>query len=150
MQWRCGCDFHSSAIYSGEFSCQTTNTEVIYRAIINGTSDLRTAAELISYIDNWLRSEGTLLYNKFRLRLAQSCSLRFESFSELECKGDQDSVGSGMDVEDHGHKNGGLLLGSSTCYRFQSCSDSQDAQDDTSGDGMHESNLVTPMLIDDD
>ena len=29
------------------------------------------------------------------------------------------------------------MLGSSICYRFQSCSDSQDAQDDTSGDDVN-------------
>ena len=118
------------------FSCQTTTTEVIYRAIINGTSELRTAAELVSYIENWLKSEGTLLYNKFRLRLSQSCSLHVESFSELECKGDRDRDGSGTDVDSHGHKNGGLLLGSDTCYRFQSCSDGRNSQDGSGYDDV--------------
>ena len=121
------------AIYSGEFSCQTTTTEVIYRAIINGSSESRTATELVNFMENWLQSEGTLLYNKFRLRLAQNCSLRIESFSEPECEdgGDQRSHKSSVD-ESHNLKHGGLLLGSSTCYRFQSCGhDDQGMKDNT-------------------
>ena len=72
------------------------------------------------FIENWLQSEGTLLYNKFRLRLAQNCILRIESFSDVECEVDTDKSGTDMG---HDLKNGGLLLGSSTCYRFQSCGD---------------------------
>ena len=67
-------------------------------------------------MENWLQSKGTLLYNKFRLRLAQNCSLRIESFSEGECGGDRDRKGRDL-------KDGGMLLGSNTCYRFQSCGD---------------------------
>ena len=123
MHKRCGCNFDSSAIYSGEFSCQTTSTEVVYRAVINGTSELHRATKLTSFIDDWKRSDGTLLYNKFRLRLAQACPLRLGSFSEPECKGD----GEETDVKEDDRKSGGLLLDPSTCYRFQSCSgDGQD------------------------
>ena len=139
VQHRCGCDFNSSAIYSGEFSCQTTTTEVIYRAIINGTSDLHTAAEVFSYIENWLKIEGTLLYNKIRLRLAKNCSLYVETFSEVECKGDGDPDESGRDVGSLGHGKGGLLLGSDTCYRFQSCSDVLNTQNGSGNDDVDES-----------
>ena len=133
MRKRCNCDFSSSAIYSGEFSCQTTSTEVIYRAIINGSSESRTATELVNLMENWLQGEGTLLYNKFRLRLAQNCSLRVESFSEAECDGDQDTARADESRAAEGHdlKKGGLLLGSSTCYRFQSCGDDQGMKDTT-------------------
>ena len=123
---RCNCDFSSSAIYSGEFSCQTTTTEVVYRAIINGSSESRKATELINFMENWLQSEGTLLYNKIRLRLAQNCSLRIESFSEEECGGDRDKKG-------HNLKDGGMLLDSNSCYRFQSCDDT--GNDNTVGSG---------------
>ena len=58
-----------------------------------------------------------LLYNKFRLCLAQACPLELQSFSEPECNGDI-----GEDVaKDDDYKSGGLLLDLSTCYRFQSC-----------------------------
>ena len=126
---RCSCDFDSSAIYSGEFSCQTTSTEVVYRAIINGTSELLRATELTSFIDDWKRSDGTLLHNKFRLRLAQACSLELRSFSEPECKGDREET----DIKDDDYKSRGLLLDPSTCYRFQSCA--SDGQDDKLGGG---------------
>ena len=134
LRKRCDCDFGSSAIYSGEFSCQTTTTEVIYRAIINGSSELRTALELVVYIEDWLQSEGTLLYNKFRLQLAQNCTLRIKSFSERECEGDEGVDKSGTGVEGHGVKDDGLMLGSSTCYRFQSCGDDQGMKDNGKDD----------------
>ena len=72
-----------------------------------------------------------MLYNKFRLRLAQNCTLRIESFSELECEGDGHTEERGTGVEGRGIRNGGLILGSSTCYRFQSCGGT--GKDDTEG-----------------
>ena len=77
-------------------------------------------------MENWLQSEGTLLYNKIRLRLTQNCSLHIESFSEEECGGDQDRKGRDL-------KDGGMLLGSNSCYRFQTCSDA--GNDNTVGSG---------------
>ena len=133
IQGRCDCDFESSAIYSGEFSCQTTTTEVVYRAMLNGSSELITAAELISYIDEWKTNEGTLLYNKFRLRLAQACPLCVESFNEVECEGDGGGNGRHIDKESSGDGSGlsgGLMLGSKTCYRFQTCGDEADYVND--------------------
>ena len=91
IQERCSCDFNSSAINSREFSYQTTTTEVIYRAIIIDSSESHTAAEFIFYIEDWLQTEGTLLYTKFRLQLAQNCTLRIESFNDLECEVDTDN-----------------------------------------------------------
>ena len=88
-------------------------------------------------MENWLQSEGTLLYNKFRLRLAQNCPLRIESFSEEECEGDQDIATSDKSKADGGHdlKEGGLLLDSSTCYRFQSCGDASKDNNILAGSG---------------
>ena len=133
IQGRCDCEFESSAIYSGEFSCQTTTTEVVYRAKLNGSSELITAAELVSYIEEWKTSESSLLYNKFRLRLAQACPLRVESFYELECEGDGEESGRHIDKEPSDDSNGGLMLGSKTCYRFQTCN-SNDEIDTGSAD----------------
>ena len=84
-------------------------------------------------MENWLQSEGTLLYNKFRLRLAKNCSLRIESFSEAECEDDQATARTDESRAAEGRdlKEGGLLLGSSTCYRFQSCGDDQGMKDTT-------------------
>jgi hypothetical protein len=140
LQQRCSCNFSSLAIYSGEFSCQTTTTEVVYRAIINGSSESRTATELVDFMENWLESDGTLLYNKFRLRLTQNCSLRIESFSEEECGGDQDTVNENRADEGRDHKVGGMLLGSNTCYRFQSCGNDNNAVgsgDESDDDGSY-------------
>ena len=131
---RCSCDFNSSEIYSGEFSCQTTTTEVVYRAIINGSSELLRATELVTFMESWLRDEGTLLYNKFRLRLVQSCSLHIESFNEAECKGD----GGTDERETNSMSNEGLLLGSSACYRFQSCISGLDGDDNLKDGGSAE------------
>ena len=84
---RCDCDFEDSAIYSGEFSCQTSTTSVTYRAIINGTSDLLTAQALLDHIEDWRINSGTLLHDRFRLRLAkkEKCALKIDSFDDLEC-----------------------------------------------------------------
>ena len=92
---RCECDFKSTAIYSGEFSCQSSNcksscslgTQVSYRAILNGTSDLLIAGEIMNHIEDWRETRGTLLYNLFRLRLAKKseCQLSIDSFDESEC-----------------------------------------------------------------
>ena len=66
-----------------------------------------------------MKSDGTLLYNKFRLQLSQSCPIKFESFSEPECRGDGDGEPECND------KKGDLLFDSSTCYRFKSCDDDE-------------------------
>ena len=93
---RCNCAFSSSAIYSGEFSCQEScstcsgpalGTYVIYRARINGTSDLLTAPQLMQHIDDWRTDDGTLLYNFFRLRLSNDCDFKISSFKEKEWSG---------------------------------------------------------------
>ena len=129
---RCDCNFHSSAIYSGEFSCQTTSTEVIYRAIINGSSELLRASELTAFMEDWMINEGTLLYNKFRLRLAQTCSLLIQSYNEPECDGD-DVTSLKAEAKSDADKTEGLLFDSSTCYRFQSCGDGGDKADIDNG-----------------
>ena len=63
---RCECDFNSTAINSGVFSCQTFTsqsnclpvTHVIYRAIVNGTSDFHTADQLVAHIKEWQESNS--------------------------------------------------------------------------------------------
>ena len=92
---RCECNFKSTAIFSGEFSCQSSMyesgssliTEVTYRAIVNGTSDLLTAEQIMYHIEDWRESDGTLLYNRIRLNLAKKkdCPLRINTFRETEC-----------------------------------------------------------------
>ena len=125
VRQRCNnCNFQSSSIHSGEFSCQTTTTEVIYRALINGTSDLLTAAELLGYIENWRHNKGTLLYHKFRLRLSQHCPLQIESFDEVECVINGTPGGGHGGKEQSGKLDKGessLLLGGGNCYRFKAC-----------------------------
>ena len=88
-------------------------------------------------MENWLQSEGTLLYNKFRLRLSQNCSLHIKSFSEEECGGDRDRSDKNRADIDGGRdlKDGGMLLGSNTCYRFQSCDDTDGKDNNIEGSG---------------
>ncbi len=93
----CECDFKSTAIYSGEFTCLSSNcdamtscslgTQVTYRAILNGTSDLLTAGEILNHIEDWRESDGTLLSNFIRVKLAKKkdCPLTINSFREEEC-----------------------------------------------------------------
>lgn len=128
IQHRCGCYFYSwNRIYSGEFSCQTTTSDVVYRAIIRGTSDLHTAAELLDYIDHWRRNNQTLLHNLFRLRLSQDCPLQISSFDEVECMRtntitENNKTNDNLECDKHhGNSNNreNLLLGSGTCYRFE-------------------------------
>ena len=86
---RCNCGFQMNAIDDGEFSCQTMIGHVVYRSKINGTSDFRTANELLEYIEDWITSEGTfLLDDVFRLRVSTSCPLRIQSVHQPECLGD--------------------------------------------------------------
>ena len=122
VQQKCDCDFSSSAIYSGEFSYQRSRNAVTYRAIINGSSEILRANDIITYIENWKRTDGSLLYNKFRLRLSQSCPIKFESFSELECRGDGDAE------PECNNQKGDLLFDSNTCYRFKSCDHDESAE----------------------
>ena len=93
---RCNCAFSSSAIYSGEFSCQFTSCKsecdsaahVTYRALLNGTSDLLTAPQLMQHLQDWRGTGGTLLYNNiFRLKLASDseCSVSIQSIEDEEC-----------------------------------------------------------------
>ena len=93
---RCDCAFSSSAIYSGEFSCQFTScsnsecdlaTHVTYRAILNGTSDLLPANQLMQHIQDWRETRGSLLYNVFHLRLASDseCRVSINSLDDAEC-----------------------------------------------------------------
>ena len=141
VQSRCDCDFYSSAITSGEFSCQTTTSDVVYRAVINGRSDLITANETLDYIDDWRRNEQTILHNLFRLRLSQDCPLRIDSFNEVECKTSDEDNGSEVKCDKAGNScvdgrhsdKKGLLLGSGACYKFEAC-DSDSGGGVSSGD----------------
>ena len=93
---RCKCDFSSTAINSGEFSCLYTSgksdncelaTYVTYRAILNGSSDLLSANQLMAHLQDWHEAKRSLLYNVFRLKLANAteCSIKIDSFDEEEC-----------------------------------------------------------------
>ena len=90
----CNCDFSSTAIHSGEFSCLSTichsncsHTPVTYRAIIDGSSDLLTADQLMDIMKEWHDSSSSLLIGKIRLKMASSdeCQLSIDSFDEEEC-----------------------------------------------------------------
>ena len=96
MRERCNCTFSSSAIYSGRFGCIFGSAEsecdlatyITYRAILNGTSDLLTAPQLMQHLQDWRGARGTLLYsNMLRLRVASDleCRVNIESFEDEGC-----------------------------------------------------------------
>ena len=82
---QCSCDFQPTSIEKGGFSCQTTTTHVVYRSMINGTSDVHTASELLGFTEDWMKNEGTFRIGNFRLRVVPDCPLQIQSFHQLEC-----------------------------------------------------------------
>ena len=86
---RCSCNFQSTAIENGEFSCQSTTTHVVYRTMINGTSDTHTAPQLLNFIEDWIKNEGAFLVGYFRLRVVPECPLQIQSFYQPECTNDE-------------------------------------------------------------
>jgi hypothetical protein len=91
---KCCCDFEKTAIYEGEFSCHKSTKTVVYRARINGTTDIINITDLIEHIEEWKSYKGgSLLHGKFRLKLAteKKCPLEVGSFDELECEHDPES-----------------------------------------------------------
>ena len=86
IQERCNCEISYNAIGTGEFSCQTTINEVVYRSKIRGTSNTFTATELLAFVEDWIATEGTfVVFDTLRLRTSTECPLHIQSFHEPEC-----------------------------------------------------------------
>ncbi len=97
----CNCPFNSSRFHSGEFSCLPTTCSsdgtcgvtssyvgtVLYRAVVNGSSDLMTASQALQYVEEWREDTGSLLHSKLRLKLFKEneCALNIESFFDDDC-----------------------------------------------------------------
>ena len=91
----CDCNYHYTAIHSGAFSCMTSTcqsncsliTHATYRAIINGSSDLLTANQLMDILREWHDSSSFLHVSNIRLKMAcsEECQLSIGSFDEEEC-----------------------------------------------------------------
>ena len=64
-------------------------THVVYRTMINGTSDTTTASELLNFIEDWIINDGAFLVGYFRLRVVPECPLRIQSFSQPDCTNDE-------------------------------------------------------------
>ena len=86
-------------ISSGEFSCQTTRSSVIYRSEISGTTDLLTAPQLVDLIREWINEDGTILVNAFRLHVRRGCPLQIKSLSDRECVTDEVEEGDAQPIE---------------------------------------------------
>ena len=88
---RCDCTFSSIAIRGEKFSCETIGnvlaTHLVYRAALNGSSDLLPASTAMKHIQDWVDSDGTLDYFLFRLRLTSTtkCKLSIQSMNERAC-----------------------------------------------------------------
>ena len=88
----CDCNYHYTAIHSGAFSCMTSTncsliTHATYRAIIDGSSDLLTAGQLMDILREWHESSISLIVSNIQLKVAHSeeCQLSIKSFDEEEC-----------------------------------------------------------------
>lgn len=81
---RCGCGITTDSIGSGEFSCQTTSTQVIYRSTLNGIAT-HSAEELRTFAEDWVASGATVLQGRFRLRVRTDCPVLISSLDEPEC-----------------------------------------------------------------
>ena len=57
--------------------------------MINGTSDLRTAPQLLNFIEDWIKTEGAFSVGYFRLWVVPKCPLQIQSFYQLECMNDE-------------------------------------------------------------
>ncbi len=54
-------------------------TQATYHAILNKTSGLLTAGEIMNHIKDWRESDGTLLYQFIRVKLAKKKRLHSHS-----------------------------------------------------------------------
>ena len=72
-------------ISTGEFSCQTTKLDAIYRTVIKDTGNSLKVSELVDKIQEWKEEDGTFLVDLMRLRIKPSCPLHIKSLSEEEC-----------------------------------------------------------------
>ena len=82
---RCGgCDFTTASIGTGEFSCQTTATQVIYRSTLVAI-ETHTAQELREFAEDWVNSGTTIPYRRFRFRVRTDCPFLISSLEEPEC-----------------------------------------------------------------
>ena len=84
IESRCDCNFTVASIATGEFSCQTTSTEVIYRSAIK-TITTHSAQHLSIFAKDWVNSGATVPYDRFRLRVCTDCPFQISSLDEPEC-----------------------------------------------------------------
>ena len=103
------------SISIGDFSCETTKNDVIYRTVINGTSNTLLAPRLINAIQQWIANDGTFLVDLMRMRVRKNCPLRIDSLSEKECT---DGTNSEDEVE-------GVLSSGSIGKCFDQCVQSE-------------------------
>ena len=94
----CGCNFQVDAISTGDFSCQTTRSDVVYRTVLNGTSDTVEASAAVGAISEWVVKNGTFVSDLRRLHVRSDCPLRITSLTESECTdGDQNTESNTME-----------------------------------------------------
>lgn len=67
----------------------------MYRAIVNGSSDLLTAQDVLDHIEYWRSTSRAFPHRGFRLWLApkEECVLEINSFSDPECSASSDTAG---------------------------------------------------------
>lgn len=104
----------------GDFSCETTKSDVIYRTVINGTSNTLLAPRLIDTIQQWIEDDGTFLVDLMRMRVRKNCLLHINSLSEKECT---DGTSGGSEAE-------GVSSSGSIGKCFDQCVQSECSQQD--------------------
>ena len=90
---KCGCNFQVNKISTGDFSCQTTRSDAVYRTVLNGTSDSVEASAAVGAISDWVDKNGTFVSDLRRLHVRSDCPLRITSLSESECGESVDGEG---------------------------------------------------------
>ena len=78
------CNFTAASIGTGEFSCQTTASQVIYRSTLVAI-ETHTAKELREFAEDWVSSGPTIPYRRLRLRVRTDCPFLISSLEEPEC-----------------------------------------------------------------
>ena len=71
------------------YSCQTGSSEVVFKYSLHLTSERCncSASDVISVMDQWVESAGTVLMGRYQFRTSQDCaSTKILSFDDPECK----------------------------------------------------------------
>ena len=85
IRQRCDCDFSTSDIVDGVFSCRNVTTEVTYRATLRGRIDTDRAGRLRSQVRRFVQRGPAITYDTFLLWVDSTCPVNLSSLTDPEC-----------------------------------------------------------------